>query len=182
LAQNQAKLLDCVHYFWGHERCVPPGDPESNFALAWNSLLRPLAVPDSRIHRIQGEKPPELAATEAETELCQVAPAGPSGQPLIDLVFLGMGEDGHVASLFPGEPEEVMTSGRVFRPVIGPKPPPRRITLGYRAISEARDVWIMVSGRGKEQVFRTSLSGAGATPIARVLRSRQRTKIFTDLQ
>jgi len=181
LAQNQSAVLDAVHFFWGDERCVPPNDPESNFGMARELLLQPLKVPDSRIHRIQGEKPPELAATDAEKDLLGLVTTSPDGRPLIDLIFLGMGEDGHVASLFPGEPEAVMLSKSVYRAVVGPKPPPRRITLGYPAIAAARAVWVLVSGTGKERAFRESLSETGTTPLARVLHSRRQTRIFTDI-
>lgn len=182
LAQNQREALETVHFFWGDERCVPPDSAESNFALARDQLLTPLSIPDSRIHRVHGERPPELAATEAERALRGFAAASHDGQPVLDLIFLGMGEDGHVASLFPGEPLETMTDKRVYRPVIGPKPPPKRITLGYAAIAAAREVWVLVSGHGKQEAFHDSLSETGTTPLARVLKLRRYTRVFTDLE
>ena len=101
------------------------------------------------------------------------------GQPELDLVFLGMGEDGHVASLFPKDTEALETPA-VYRAVTGPKPPPRRITLGYPALAAAREVWVLASGLGKQEVLQSSLAPSGDTPLARVLKSRSNTEIFTD--
>jgi len=101
---------------------------------------------------------------------------------VLDLVLLGMGEDGHVASLFPGEAEDVMNSSAVYRAVTASKPPPRRISLGYGALVAAREVWMLASGSGKETALRESLSPTGATPLARLLRARGRTRIFTDIR
>ena len=104
------------------------------------------------------------------------------GQPAIDLVFLGLGENGHTASLFPEEPPEVRASPAVYRPITTPdKPPPHRITLGYATLAAARKVWVLVSGAGKEQALHDSLLPGGRTPLGQVLASRGFTKIFTDL-
>lgn len=180
-AKDRSLSLDSVHFFWADERCVPPTDPECNFAIARELLFAPLGIPEAQVHRIRGEDPPEAAAIHAEAEICRLAPLDGEGQPVLDLIFLGMGEDGHVASLFPGEPEAVMASKAVYRPVTAAKPPPRRITLGYSAIAAARQVWVLVSGPGKENALRESLSPVGLTPLARVLCSRAHTRIFTDL-
>ena len=182
LAQAQRLALNAVHFFWGDERCVPPTDPESNFGLARELLLAPLAVPERQVHRVRGEAAPEVAAREAASELCRIAPRDPDGQPVLDLIFLGMGEDGHVASLFPGESEELMSSDAVYRSVIAAKPPPHRITIGYLAIGAARQVWVLASGAGKEAALRASLAAGGQTPLARVLKLRAHTRIFTDVR
>jgi 6-phosphogluconolactonase len=101
--------------------------------------------------------------------------------PILDLVLLGMGEDGHVASLFPGDTPRVDRPGTFYRAVLAPKPPPRRVTLTYAAIAAAERVWVLISGLGKEAVLRQSLARDGNTPLARVLGSRANTRIFTDL-
>ena len=181
LAQARHLSFAQVQFFWGDERCVPPADPESNFRLARESLLEPLRIPDAQVHRIRGEEPPEAAAAEAQRELCGVAPLNRERQPILDLIFLGTGEEGHVASLFPGEPETVIASPAVYRPVTASKPPPQRITLGYAAIAAARQVWVLASGPGKENALRESLAPAGQTPLARVLKLRSHTGVFTDL-
>ena len=102
-------------------------------------------------------------------------------QPILDLIFLGMGKDGHVASLFPGEPDVSISDKAIYRAVKNsPKPPQNRITLGYAAIAAARQVWVLVSGAGKETALRESLCSKGRTPLARVAQFRTLTKIFSD--
>jgi 6-phosphogluconolactonase len=180
-AKECGQSLAHVHFFWADERCVPPDHAESNYRSAAELLFTPLRVPAENIHRIRGEAEPEQAAREAEVVLRRFTSANTAGQPVLDLVLLGMGEDGHVASLFPGETEAVMDSAATYRAVTASKPPPRRITLGYAAIAAAREVWVLASGAGKEPALRESLSLDGTTPLARVLRSRGQTMIFTDL-
>src|SRR5438034_9485197 len=85
-----------AHFFWADERCVPPDDAESNFRVARELLLAPLKIADDRIHRIRGEASPDFAAAEAEAEICRIAPLTDPGQPVLDRVCLGMGEDGTV--------------------------------------------------------------------------------------
>lgn len=180
-SKARGQSLAHVHFFWADERCVPPTDTESNYRSAAELLFTPLGLPAENLHRIRGEDEPAQAAREAEAELRRFALANAAGQPVLDLVLLGMGEDGHVASLFPGEPEAAMSSPAVYRTVTASKPPPRRVTLGYATIAAARVVWVLASGAGKEAALRESLSPAGKTPLARVLRERERTEIFTDI-
>jgi len=170
-----------VHFFWADERCVPPDDAESNFAIAQKFLFAPLKIADAQIHRIRGEDSPEAAAKAASTEISKIAPLNENGQPVLDLIFLGVGEDGHVASLFPGEPDVLISDKAIYRAVKNsPKPPPNRITLGYTVITVARQVWVLVSGTGKEAALRESLFSKGRTPLARVTQFRTHTKIYSD--
>ncbi len=178
----QGVLFASAHFFWADERCVPPDDLESNFGMARELLLGPLGVQDEAVHRIPGELDSGDAAAAAAADLCRRAPVNAAGQPVLDLVILGMGEDGHVASLFPGEPPDRLPLPLVYRAVIGPKPPPRRVTLGYPAIAAASQVWVLVSGRGKEAALAKSLTSSGQTPLARVLQSRSSTRIYTDIR
>jgi len=171
--------LEGVHFFWGDERVVPPTDPESNYHLAAVPLFLALKIPESQVHRMITERDEAFAVQQAEAELCRVAKLNVQGQPELDLVFLGMGEDGHVASLFPGDTQALETPA-VYRAVTGPKPPPRRITLGYPALAAAREVWVLASGEGKKEALQASLEPTGDTPLARVLQSRSNTEIFTD--
>src|SRR5439155_13789588 len=124
LAKPTRPFFQTVHFFWADERCVPPADPESNFAIARDLLFSPLNFSENQIHRIRGEDSPEAAATQAESDLCRLSPLNPDRQPLLDLIFLGMGEDGHVASLFPHEPEEMLRNRAIYRAVTAAKPPP----------------------------------------------------------
>ncbi|MBU6402416.1 MAG: 6-phosphogluconolactonase [Verrucomicrobia bacterium] len=181
-AQARPRLLAPVHFFWADERCVPPADSESNYGLAHTHLLAPLGIAAARVHRVRGETAPGVAADEAEAELRRVASLNSVGVPVLDMIFLGMGEDGHVASLFPGPPTQVPSPGRIYYPVTASKPPPERITLGLATILAARAVWVMVSGPGKERALRESLRPDGRTPLAQVLRGRTNTIVFTEIR
>jgi 6-phosphogluconolactonase len=173
-------LFENVHFFWADERCVPPTDPESNFALAQEHLFGPLKIPDTQIHRLRGEAPEALALKIAVSEICGLAPMS-NGQPVLDMIFLGMGENGHTASLFPEETEEQKNNPAIYRAVTTVKPPPRRITLGYAAIAAAREVCVLISGAGKEEALKMSLPPDSSTPLGRVLTMRKQTTIYTDV-
>ena len=179
LAKTETKTFNPVHFFWGDERCVPPDDPESNFKIAQDLLFSPLAIGEKQIHRIRGEDEPRNAARQAAAELESVAKAS-DDTPIFDLIFLGMGEDGHTASLFPEEPP-IGGIEPVYRAVRASKPPPQRITLGYRVLIAAKEVWVLASGAGKENALRESLKTDASTPLGRVLNGRAHTKIFTDI-
>ena len=172
--------LGSVHFFWSDERCVPPSSPESNFRAAWEQLLGPLQVPERQIHRIRGELPPGAAAEQAAADLRAVCAAEASDTPSLQLVLLGMGEDGHVASLFPGESDTLVKDPLIYRAVTASKAPPLRVTLGYPAIAAACEVRVLVSGAGKGAALSRSLE-QGDTPLGRVLSLRQNTRIYSDL-
>lgn len=180
-AKASSTPLRGVHFFWADERCVPPDDPESNYAVAREQLFEPLRIPANQVHRIRGEISPKEAAGKAAAELRRVAATAPPGPVVLDLVFLGMGEDGHVASLFPNMPREQIASTEVYQAVVGPKPPPQRISLTYASIAGAREVWVLASGPGKTEALRASLAPGSQTPLGRVLASRARTKILSDI-
>ena len=181
----ESRNVDHIHFFFADERCVPPTDPESNFITARQSLFDPLHIRAEQIHRIHGETDDTYAAKEAEAELCRIAPMDPSGQPILDLVILGMGEDGHTASLFPGEPESLIKDTAVYRAVTAVKPPPRRITLGYSPIKAARQLVVLASGKGKETILRQVLKeiseASPKLPLARVLHGHENAVIFSDI-
>lgn len=177
--QGNAALLR-AHFFWADERCVPPEDPESNYRLARERFLNPLGIPAAQIHRIRAEVDRNYATAEAEAELCRLAPLTAEGQPVLDHVFLGMGEDGHIASLFPFEGDSFLEDSAVYRVVSAPKPPPLRVTLNYRALAAAKSVWMLASGVGKEAALKAALAGPG-NPFGRFLRLRKNVRIFTDI-
>jgi 6-phosphogluconolactonase len=181
-SKARAISLGLVHFFWADERCVPPDDAESNFRAAHQLLFAPLRISDAQIHRIHGENLPELAAQKATTDISHIVPKNSDGQPVLDLIFLGLGEDGHVASLFPGQIEGTFPKA-IFCPVRNsPKPPPDRVSLTYAAIAAAREVWVLASGAGKEDALRESLYAGGRTPLAQVIQARTHTKFFSDIQ
>src|SRR5215469_3321164 len=175
-----------VHFFWADERCVPRDDPESNFKLADDLLFAPLGISESQVHRLRGELEPEAAVVQANEEIVRVAPHDAIGQSIFDLIFLGMGEDGHVASLFQNARPEPQKSANCndsfFFVPDSPKPPPRRISLNFNTIAVARSVWVLVSGTGKEAALRESLSAEGKTALGQVIKLRTGTKIFVDIR
>lgn len=181
-ARNASPDLSFSRFFWADERCVPPDHPDSNYLPARDLLFDPAEVPGGHIHRIRGEDDPALAAAAATAALREVTGTAPDGMPTIDLVLLGMGEDGHVASLFPGHDRVLTDETSVFLPVENsPKPPPRRVTLGIGPILAAREVWVVVAGDGKSAALRESLSPIGSTPLATVIRRRAGTRIMSTV-
>ncbi|QUV80863.1 6-phosphogluconolactonase [Chloracidobacterium sp. D] len=145
-----------VHFFWGDERAVPPDDPESNFRLAQEHLLQPLGIAAENIHRIEGELPPAEAAARYDAHLTAFFGAEPRR---FDLIHLGMGEDGHTASLFPhtaalDDPEARVVANEV------PQRQTTRITFTAALINAARAVEFFVTGAGKAGVLREVLLGA----------------------
>ena len=150
-----------VHLFWGDERCVPPDDPRSNYRMVRESLLDGVSIPPANVHRIHGEEDPNVAAAGYEKELRTFfGSTGVNGLPRVgfDLVLLGMGEDGHTASLFPGLPavtEQVRWVMAQFVEAVSMW----RITLTPAVINTAKHVIFLVSGAEKAHRLRDVLEG-----------------------
>ncbi len=139
-----------VHLFWGDERCVSPVDPESNYGMTKRCLLDKIDIPPENIHRIRGEDDPEKEAHRYSAEISQFTPQK-DGLPLFDLIILGIGEDGHTASLFPDQ-RGLMTSDRICEVARHPDTGQRRITITGKTINNASAVVFMVTGPGKADV------------------------------
>jgi 6-phosphogluconolactonase len=173
---RQSRLRRCelanADFFWADERCVPPDDAESNYRLAREGLLDPLNVAASRIHRLAGEWAQDRAIESAIADWAQWAERRGQGRAVLDAVLLGMGEDGHVASLFPDNLAGDLQCLAPYCAVTGPKPPPQRLSMSYRVLWEARLVIVVVTGEGKSGILQKSLTGACETPLARVMRGR----------
>lgn len=147
-----------VQVYFGDERCLPGGDARRNDSMAEETLLRHVAVPPGNVHPI----PAELGAREAAAAYAALLD---HGAPL-DLVLLGMGEDGHTASLFPGNPALENPASAV--PVFGaPKPPPERVSLGLSALNAARERIFLVAGAGKREALERISRGV-SLPASRV--------------
>jgi 6-phosphogluconolactonase len=140
-----------IHILWGDERCVPPDDPRSNYRMAKETLLDRVPIPAEHIHRIRGEDDPERAASDYERELRRLLPDGE-----IDLVLLGLGEDGHTASLFPGQPA-VQETERWVRAVPAPDGKLWRVTLTPGILNRAKNVTFVVSGVNKAETLQRVL-------------------------
>ncbi len=179
LAPSSGFRPDGIEVFWADERCVPPDHTESNYALAKPLLLDPLGIPAPQIHRILGERTPSEAAEGAERELARVCSPAAGQVACLDVVILGMGEDGHVASLFPGDDSEDLKTAPHFRSVVAVKPPPNRVTLTYRSLVAAREVWVLASGQGKAEALSRSLLST-STPLGQLRSLRKTMRIFTD--
>ncbi len=145
-----------VHLFWGDERYVPHDDPQSNYYLAYETWLRRVNLPEENIHPMPTHyADPDEAARAYERELRRYFGAEAS-HPMFDLVLLGVGDDGHIASLFPQSPTLDETERWVV-PSLAPTEPRQRLTLTLPALNAARSIWFLVSGERKraaiEQLF-----------------------------
>jgi 6-phosphogluconolactonase len=146
-----------THIFWGDERLVPADDPESSFGQARNLLLKHVPIPAPNVHAVDGELEPVEAANEYARKLKKFA-AHPLEFPRFDLVYLGMGEDGHTASLFPGSPLDV-TDPVIAVTVQYQNRPARRVTLTPQVFNQARCVVFMAIGDKKAITLAEVLSG-----------------------
>jgi 6-phosphogluconolactonase len=143
---TRAGLWRLTTVLWGDERCVPPDDPRSNYRMAKEALLDRVPIPPENVHRIRGEDDPEKAAADYERELSD--PSLALRMTGLDLVLLGLGEDGHTASLFPGQ-SAVHETERWVRAVLAPDGKLWRVTLTPALINRAKNVCFVVSGANK---------------------------------
>lgn len=147
-----------VHVFWGDERCVPPTHADSNYRLAWEALLQHVPVPATQIHRMPGDVEPAAAARQYAATLAAVLGAPPGTPPVLDLVLLGLGADGHTASLFPGTAALDDT-----RHTVAAIPPDGgrsgRLTLTLPVLNAARAILWLVTGEAKAPAVAAVLDG-----------------------
>lgn len=147
---------DAVHVFFGDERCVPPDDPRSNYRMAREALLDAVPLPAANVHRIRGEDDPAAEAARYEQEL--TAFFGAAAFPAFDLILLGLGEDGHTASLFPGTAALREGERRAVALYIGALAS-WRVTFTVPTINAARQVAFLVAGSAKSQMLWNVLRG-----------------------
>jgi 6-phosphogluconolactonase len=177
-----------IEVFWIDERAVPPDHPDSNFALASRLLLVPARVPAVRIHRMYGELPDLAQAARRATDDLKLVAGDP---PFIDFVLAGVGDDGHVASIFTSRPGDQADSSAVARsakaegPIIpvydAPKPPPRRLTLSLPVLAHAGVVVVAACGASKAAAMHGALHESGVdTPIAELLRRASSSLVLLD--
>ena len=144
---------DKVDIYFGDERAVAPDHTDSNYRMAQEALLSHLPLGGQQVHRMEAERSDRERAAD---EYAALLPAR------LDVLILGMGPDGHTASLFPGSPA-LSEATRLVVPVIGPKPPPERLTITPPVIERARSIAVVATGRDKAGVAAQALEG-GASP------------------
>jgi 6-phosphogluconolactonase len=157
---------DAIEIWFADERCVGPEDEESNYRLAAETLLRPARIDPSRVHRMEGELGAQEGARRyADALRTNVAPddmrpsSTPVALPVLDLIVLGIGPDGHIASLFPGAPALDAEAQTICLAVLdSPKPPPERITLSLTVLRAARRCLLLATGAGKADAIAAALA------------------------
>lgn len=191
--QTLRAQLDCsrLRFFWADERCVPSDHQASNFLLAQKHLLQPLGIDKRQQFPFVGGVPPKVMAERGLEMLLTVfgnlsqtskdKTPKTTSTPILDLAILGMGEDGHIASLFPENMETDLRRTEACFNVTAGKPPPHRVTLSYDVLAAAKESWILVSGQGKTKPLLQSIQNQNDTPLRRLLSLRRSTQIFTDL-
>jgi 6-phosphogluconolactonase len=161
-----------VHVWWVDERAVPPTDADSNYFAArdWLTKVSP------QVHRMQGELPLSQAVDAYEAELARALPSG-----VLDVALLGVGPDGHVASLFPGHPALKERGRKVLSIEDSPKPPPQRLSLSLPMLVAAREVWVMATGAAKAPIVQEAFEvPASQLPLAHVVRGARMVRLFVD--
>lgn len=168
-----------VYLFFGDERAVPPDAPESNYRMANETLLSKVPLPRENIFRFRGEEWPEDAARQYERSLREFFELGKGGVPCFDLILLGLGEDGHTASLFPGSDALLERKRLVSAPYVE-KLNARRLTLTLPVINRAANIFFLVAGKNKASVLRDVLQGKTELPAALVRPVNGRLVWFVD--
>ena len=180
LAEAAADLAD-VEVWFADERCVGPQDEQSNYRLAAESLLEPAAIPPERVHRMEGELGPAEGARRYAEALAAHITQLEQALPVLDLVVLGIGPDGHVASLFPDaatlDAEDEASCLGVWD---SPKPPPQRITLSLAMLRAARSCLLLATGAGKADAISAMLAEPSRHVPASLLRRERLTVIVDD--
>jgi len=176
-----------VDIYWGDERFLPHGDPDRNDTQAYDALLNHVPVNPERVHPMgaadeRWRDNPEAAAEAYARELAgRASPEDHGPVPRFDVCLLGVGEEGHTASIFPSSPAVYETERTVVAVHNCPKPPPTRITLTLPAIRRSDEVWLLTTGEAKAAVVAMALSGAGEVQIpAAGARGQRRTLWLLD--
>jgi 6-phosphogluconolactonase len=140
-----------LQFYWGDERCVGPEHDESNYRMANESLFKPLNIPASSIHRIHGEDDPVFEADRYTAEILKNV-RNKDGFASFNLIILGMGDDGHTASIFPGQ-DKIIKSSRVCEVAVHPDTGQKRVTLTLDTINHADQVIFLITGKKKSRII-----------------------------
>lgn len=163
LAENYADQVQWskVHFFWGDERMVAPDDAESNYGEANALLLSKVDIPDSNVHRVLGESEPIAECARYENEIEKYVAANDQGVPTFDILMLGMGSDGHTASIFPHQ-MEFLTSERICELATHPESGQKRVSVTGKVLNAAKRVFFLVTGASKADVLEQIINQTGA--------------------
>jgi 6-phosphogluconolactonase len=144
-----------IHFFWVDERCVPPEHPESNYGMAYKYLLQKIRIPEYNVHRIRGENNPSEESIRYEKEILRCLNLS-DGIPIFDWIFLGIGNDGHTASIFPDQPE-LLTTKKICESTTHPVTGQYRITITGPTLIHAKRITFLVVGDSKSIVLKNIL-------------------------
>jgi 6-phosphogluconolactonase len=156
---NESTQWQAVHFFWGDERCVAPDDPESNFGTVKKILLNKIRIPSGNIHRMRGEDDPHSEAARYASEIT-LHTRKFKMFPRFDLLILGLGEDGHTASIFPGN-ERLFSSDRICEVSRHPVSAQNRITITGPVINSAERILFLVTGSSKAEIVAEIIENQG---------------------
>lgn len=180
LLASEMESWDAVQVWFADERCVPPEDEQSNYRMAAQTLLDQVALPKGNIHRMLGELGPQEGARRYAAEIEAQLPTQ-DGPPPLDLIVLGIGPDGHVASLFPGAATLDAGERELCLGVTdSPKPPPQRITLSLPMLRAARRCLLLADGPSKADAISAAMSTPTPHVPASLLRRERLTMIVDD--
>lgn len=171
LSDNYSRRIswDKLLVFWGDERCVSPEESESNYRMAYESLLQNVPIPDANVFRIRGENDPVAEAKQYSEIVSSVVPFF-NGIPQFDLMLLGLGDDGHTASIFPDRPD-LLTTSQLYDVAIKPGTRQKRITATGRLINNSSRIYFIVTGRQKASIVSEIIEAKGGSdsyPASRV--------------
>jgi len=172
-----------IHFWWGDERFLPAGDPERNDQQAREALLDSLPTPEEQIHPFPASDEITDIEEAADSYARDLQAAAPDGEthPRFDITFLGVGPDGHIASLFPDRDIANATDKTVIPVLNAPKPPPERLSLTFPVINSSIRIWMSLAGADKAPALGLALAGAATNevPVAGI-QGRRRTVFFVD--
>jgi 6-phosphogluconolactonase len=172
-----------LHFFWGDERCVSHDDPESNYGNANKVLFSKIDIPQKNVYPINGDSDPVLECENYAKLIKKTVPSS-SGTPIFDWIFLGIGEDGHTASLFPDQ-MDLLTSDKICEIAIHPETKQQRITLTGKTINMAKRITFMVTGVEKQDVVKQILNKeapAKKYPASKITPEKGRIDWYLDSQ
>lgn len=155
-----------VIIFWTDERCVPPGDPQSNYTRAYELLIEKIGIPSENVFRVRGEDDP-VTESERYAQLLETNVRYKGDMPCFDFIMLGIGEDGHTASIFPGQ-ENLFASDKLTAVSVNPSNLQTRITLTGSLINNASNVAVLASGINKLKIVSEVLNESNSYPISLV--------------